>query len=88
MFPVWNTRYGIPGMDYPVWNIRYEIPGMEYAVWRPISLKRLGAVLSNTTVHGSHSLRAAINNHRTLPEDLDLLVEETLRMGNSLCGAR
>ncbi len=46
------------------------------------------AVLSDTTVHGSHSLRAAINNHRTLPEDLDLLVEETLRIGNSLCGAR
>ena len=43
-------------------------------------------VLSDTTVHGSHCLRAAINNHRTLPEDLDLLVAETLRLGNSLIG--
>ncbi len=46
------------------------------------------AVLSDTTIHGSHCLRAAINNHRTLPEDLDLLVEETLRVGDSLCAGR
>lgn len=44
------------------------------------------AVLSDTTVHGHHCLRAAINNHRTLPEDLDLLVAETLRIGNNLVG--
>ncbi|ASJ70357.1 L-2,4-diaminobutyrate decarboxylase [Granulosicoccus antarcticus IMCC3135] len=44
------------------------------------------AVLSDTTVHASHCLRAAINNHRTLPEDLHLLVAETLRIGNSLIG--
>lgn len=45
------------------------------------------AVLSDTTVHGRHCLRVAINNHRTLPEDLDLLVAETRRIGHSLCGA-
>ena len=43
------------------------------------------AVLSDTTVRGSHCLRAAINNHRTLPEDLDVLVTNTQRIGNSLC---
>ena len=45
------------------------------------------AVLSDTTVHGHHCLRTAINNHRTLPEDLDLLVAETIRIGDSLCDA-
>jgi len=44
------------------------------------------AVLSDTTVHGSHCLRAAINNHRTVHQDLDLLVAETCRIGRSLSG--
>jgi aromatic-L-amino-acid decarboxylase len=44
------------------------------------------AVLSDTTVHGSHCLLAAINNHATLPEDLNLLVAEGLRIGDSLNG--
>lgn len=39
------------------------------------------AVLSDTTVHGEHCLRVAINNHRTRREDLDLLVREVLRLG-------
>ena len=39
------------------------------------------AAISDTTVHGQHCLRVAINNHRTRREDLDLLVEETLRLG-------
>jgi glutamate/tyrosine decarboxylase-like PLP-dependent enzyme len=39
------------------------------------------AALSDTTVHGQHCLRVAINNHRTRREDLDLLIEETLRLG-------
>ncbi|MFH1517747.1 MAG: amino acid decarboxylase, partial [Pseudomonadota bacterium] len=39
------------------------------------------AALSDTTVHGQHCLRVAINNHRTRRDDLDLLVEETLRIG-------
>ncbi|TIM68839.1 MAG: amino acid decarboxylase, partial [Mesorhizobium sp.] len=37
------------------------------------------AALSDTTVHGQHCLRAAINNHRTRRDDLDLLVRETVR---------
>jgi glutamate/tyrosine decarboxylase-like PLP-dependent enzyme len=39
------------------------------------------AALSDTTVHGQHCLRVAINNHRTRREDLDLLIAETLRLG-------
>lgn len=42
------------------------------------------AVLSDTTVHGRHCLRVAINNHRTQAEDLDLLVAEVLRLGAEL----
>ncbi len=42
------------------------------------------AAVSDTTVRGRHCLRAAINNHRTAPSDLDLLVRETLRRGRAL----
>ena len=39
------------------------------------------AVPSDTTVQGVHCLRVAINNHRTRMEDLDLLVDEVVRIG-------
>jgi glutamate/tyrosine decarboxylase-like PLP-dependent enzyme len=39
------------------------------------------AALSDTTVHGQHCLRVAVNNHRTRREDLDILLRETLRLG-------
>lgn len=42
------------------------------------------AVLSDTTVHGRHCLRIAVNNHRTRREDLDLLVAEILRIGEEV----
>ncbi|QPC89846.1 aspartate aminotransferase family protein [Mesorhizobium sp. INR15] len=42
------------------------------------------AALSDTTVHGEHCLRVAINNHRTRREDLDLLVRETQRLGREM----
>jgi len=42
------------------------------------------AVPTDTTLRGRHSLRAAINNHRTQPQDLDLLVAEVLRHGRAL----
>ena len=42
------------------------------------------AAVSDTTVHGQHCLRAAINNHRTREEDLELLVRETLRLGRRI----
>lgn len=42
------------------------------------------AAVSDTTIHGRHCLRAAICNHRTRREDLDLLVAETLRIGGEV----
>ena len=42
------------------------------------------AAISDTTVHGRHCLRAAINNHRTTRDDLDVLVEEVVRLGTDL----
>ena len=45
------------------------------------------AVISDTTVHGKHCLRAAINNHRTRREDLELLIQETTRLGNAILRA-
>lgn len=42
---------------------------------------------SYTTLAGSYCLRAAIVNHRTRSEDLDMLLEEVLRTGRSLSSA-
>jgi aromatic-L-amino-acid decarboxylase len=42
------------------------------------------AALSDTTVHGEHCLRVAINNHRTRRDDLKLLVYETIRLGEEI----
>jgi len=39
------------------------------------------AAISDTTVHGQHCLRVAINNHRTITSDLDFLIKETVRLG-------
>jgi aromatic-L-amino-acid/L-tryptophan decarboxylase len=45
------------------------------------------AALSDTTVHGEHCLRVAINNHRTRRDDLELLVRETIRLGDEIARA-
>lgn len=42
------------------------------------------AAVSDTTIHGRHSLRVAICNHRTTLADLDVLRAEVLRVGGSL----
>ena len=42
------------------------------------------ASVSDTSVHGRHCLRAAINNHRTRQEDLDLLIRTTIRIGEEV----
>ena len=42
------------------------------------------AAISDTTVHGKHCLRVAINNHRTRRSDLDLLVREIVRLGREI----
>ena len=42
------------------------------------------AAISDTTVHGEYCLRVAINNHRTRRGDLELLVQEIIRLGRRL----
>jgi glutamate/tyrosine decarboxylase-like PLP-dependent enzyme len=42
------------------------------------------AAVSDTTVHGRHCLRAAINNHRTTRADLDILIDEVVFRGAAL----
>jgi aromatic-L-amino-acid decarboxylase len=46
------------------------------------------AAVSDTTVRGEHCLRAAINNHRTRREDLELLVRESVRLGHEIARER
>ena len=67
---------------------RYRPPGMDGKGRKALNteimlrLQEQGiAAISDTTVHGEHCLRVAINNHRTRREDLDLLVRETIRLG-------
>lgn len=67
---------------------RYCFPRLDVAARKALNIEimlRLQeegiAALSDTTVHGEHCLRVAINNHRTRREDLVVLVQETLRLG-------
>lgn len=46
------------------------------------------AAISDTTVQGEHCLRIAINNHRTIVDDLDILIDETVRLGDELIGSK
>ncbi len=46
------------------------------------------AAVSDTTIRGRHCLRAAICNHRTRRDDLDMLVREVLRIGGEIVQAQ
>lgn len=70
---------------------RYRLEGADEAAHETLNteimlcLQEAGtAVMTDTTIHGRHCLRAAINNHRTRREDLDLLVSEVTRLGLEL----
>jgi aromatic-L-amino-acid/L-tryptophan decarboxylase len=72
---------------------RYRIAGADEVAHQALNteimlrLQEAGtAVMTDTTIHGRHCLRAAINNHRTRREDLDLLVSEVIRLGLELSG--
>ena len=70
-------RYRPPGLDEPALkrlNVEIMLRLQEDGV----------AAISDTTVHGKHCLRVAINNHRTRRSDLDLLVREVLRLGRMI----
>lgn len=44
------------------------------------------AALSDTTVHGEHGLRAAICNHRTSDDDIDIALAAVVAAGDDLAG--
>lgn len=44
-----------------------------------------GLIPSDTTLNGKYTLRVCITNHRSKREDFDCLVDEMVRIGNSLC---
>ncbi|MEL7060442.1 MAG: pyridoxal-dependent decarboxylase [Acidobacteriota bacterium] len=70
---------------------RYRVPGGDEAAHEAINreimlrLQEEGvAVVSSTRLRGRFALRVANVNHRSLPEDFDLLHRETLRLGDAL----
>lgn len=72
---------------------RYCPPGVAEADLREINseimfrLQEAGtAVPTDTMLGGRHCLRVAVVNHRTRDADLDLLVEEVLRLGAAVMG--
>jgi len=71
---------------------RFRLPEADRAILKRINseimvkLQEEGiAAISDTTVHGEYCLRAAINNHRTRRSDLELLVQEIIRLGRAHC---
>ena len=73
---------------------RYRASGLDENALRNLNVEimmRLQedgiAAISDTTLHGRHCLRVAINNHRTRRSDLDLLVREVVRLGRHIVGA-
>ncbi len=72
---------------------RYDPGGLQESVLKKLNteimvrMQEAGvAAVSDTTVHGRHCLRAAINNHRTTLADLDILIDEVVRQGAALAG--
>jgi aromatic-L-amino-acid/L-tryptophan decarboxylase len=76
-------------------SFRYDPGGLDEAGLRGLNteimlrLQETGiAAVSDTTVHGRHCLRAAICNHRTRREDLELLIAEAKRIGGEVQSGR
>jgi aromatic-L-amino-acid/L-tryptophan decarboxylase len=70
---------------------RFRLPDADRTVLKRINseimvrLQEEGiAAISDTTIHGEYCLRAAINNHRTRRSDLELLVQEIIRLGEGI----
>jgi len=85
-----NLELCFPGLINIV-CFRYDPGGLLEATLKQLNteimvrLQETGiAAVSDTTVRGRHCLRAAINNHRTLPSDLDMLTGEVVRLGEIL----
>ena len=72
---------------------RYRGQGGDEAALKALNIEIMlriqesgAAVLTDTTLHGKHCLRAAIVNHRTTRTDLDFVIREVLRWGRELQG--
>ena len=72
-------------------SFRYDPGGLDESSLKSLNIEMMLrlqeagiAALSDTTVHGHHCLRAAICNHRTRREDLDLLIAEAKRIGSEI----
>ena len=70
---------------------RFNPGGLDEASLRALNIEIMvrmqetgTAAVSDTTIHGRHSLRVAICNHRTRLADMDLLRVEVLRVGGLL----
>ena len=70
---------------------RYNPDGLAEDAFRALNIEIMVqmqetgfAAISDTTLHGRHSLRVAICNHRTLVSDLDQFRAEILRIGGTL----
>lgn len=70
---------------------RYQRPGLGQAATNRLNRRLLvalqesgAAVVSSTQLHGRFCLRAALVNHRTRRADLERLVSEVVRWGDSL----
>jgi glutamate/tyrosine decarboxylase-like PLP-dependent enzyme len=71
-------REGIKGQKLKALNIEIMLRLQEEGI----------AAVSDTTVHGEHCLRIAVNNHRSRQDDLELLLQETVRLGNEIVKGR
>ncbi|MFM9843946.1 MAG: pyridoxal phosphate-dependent decarboxylase family protein [Dongiaceae bacterium] len=70
---------------------RYHPEGVDGAELKALNMEIMlrmqeegTAIISDTTVQGRHCLRVAVNNHRSRRDDLDLLVRETIRLGDAI----
>ena len=78
-----------PGLD--IVCFRYRREGLDTEALNRLNRQILArlqeggvAAPSYTTLNGQYCLRAAISNHRTRFEDFDLMLEEVLRLGDTL----
>jgi glutamate/tyrosine decarboxylase-like PLP-dependent enzyme len=80
-------------VPFNIVNYRYVKPGLDAAALDALNRRLLVrlqeegiAVPSSTTLQGKFAIRVAITNHRSRDEDFELLVRETVRIGDALAG--
>lgn len=78
-------------VDMNIVCFRFVVPGLEENKLNDLNkeilmqLHEAGTALPSFTVlNGSYAIRAAITNHRSTRKDFDVLVQEAVRLGNSI----